>query len=431
MKRKILAGILTMTVLCMTMTGCGNKSQESMKETAENIQAEDTVKGTEEELPGGTVALTLWGAEEDQQMLAGMVESFKQEYAGKADFDITIAVQGESDCKDVVLGDVQNAADVFTFADDQLQAMAAAGAVWQIDNAEEVKKANLEEAVNAATVKDRLYAYPMTADNGYFMFYNKEYFTPEDVASLDAMLAVAAENGKKVAMDWSSGWYLYSFFGGTGMTLGLNDDGVTNYCDWNTTENAVKGTDVAQAMLDIAASPGFGNMNDAAFLAGAADGSVIAGVSGVWDATAIKAAWGENYGAVKLPTFTCAGEQIQMSSFTGYKMVGVSAYSKQKAWALKLADWITNEENQNIRFVQREQGPSNINAAASEEVAKAPAIQAVIAQSEFGSLQRVGNSYWTPLADFGAIMAAGNPDGTDLQELMDKLVAGITASIVQ
>ena len=43
-----------------------------------------------------------------------------------------------------------------------------------------------------------LYAYPATADNGHFMFSNKEYFTEEDVQTLDGMLAKAAEAGKSV-----------------------------------------------------------------------------------------------------------------------------------------------------------------------------------------------------------------------------------------
>lgn len=51
----------------------------------------------------------------------------------------------------------------------------------------------------------------MTADNGYFMYYNKDYFTEEDVKSLDKMLSVAQAAGKKVAMEFNSGWYLYSF----------------------------------------------------------------------------------------------------------------------------------------------------------------------------------------------------------------------------
>ena len=58
-------------------------------------------------------------------------------------------------------------------------------------------------------------------------------------------------------------------------------------------------------------------------------------------------------------------EGVQMASFTGYKMMGVNAYSKHKDWALKLADWFTNEENQMLRLEERDQGPSNKNAAAS------------------------------------------------------------------
>lgn len=53
-------------------------------------------------------------------------------------------------------------------------------------------------AAQAATVNGTLYAYPATADNGYFMFYNKEYFTEEDVKSLDTMMQIAADNGKKI-----------------------------------------------------------------------------------------------------------------------------------------------------------------------------------------------------------------------------------------
>ena len=54
-----------------------------------------------------------------------------------------------------------------------------------------------------------LYAYPLTADNGYFLYYNKAYFSEEDVQSLDRMLSAAAAAGRLVAMDWSSAWYVY------------------------------------------------------------------------------------------------------------------------------------------------------------------------------------------------------------------------------
>lgn len=379
---------------------------------------------------GGTVSLTVWAEEPNHEVLGKMIDSFKQEYAGQAEFDIQIAESADAQTKSNVLGDVHNAADVFFLVDDQLSSLAAGGALAKVPNADEIRAANAEGAVEAASIGDTLYAYPMTADNGFFLYYDKAYFTEEDVKSLDRILEVAAENEKKFSMEWDSGWYLYAFFGNTGLDFGINEDGVTNHCNWNTTEGDVTGADIVNAMLDIAASPGFLNLPDSEFIANVQDGTVIAGVSGVWNAMEVQEAWGSDYGAVKLPTYTCAGKQIQMSSFVGYKMAGANAYSEHVDWALKLADWFTNEQNQILRFQERNQGPSNINAAASDEVGKVPAIQAVIAQSEYGVLQRVGNNYWDPFTVFGENLAAGNPSGTDPQEIIDKLVAGITAGTV-
>ena len=181
----------------------------------------------------------------------------------------------------------------------------------------------------------------------------------------------------------------------------------------------------------MTSSPSFVEQSDGLFVEGAQSGEVIAGISGVWNAVAIKEAWGDDYGACKLPTYTCAGQQIQMSSFTGYKLMGVNAYSEHVEWAHKLADWITNEQNQTIRFEKRSQGPSNINAAASDAVSKVPAIAAVIEQSQYGTLQRVGNLYWNACTRFSDTIANGNPYNLPLQDIMDTLVAEITASTVQ
>ena len=52
-------------------------------------------------------------------------------------------------------------------------------------------------------------------------------------------------------------------------------------------------------------------------------------------------------------------------------------------------------------------------------------------QAQYGKLQRVGNSYWDAATEFGEKMAAGNPDNTDLQEIMDNFVAGITQSVAK
>ncbi|MCI8792502.1 MAG: extracellular solute-binding protein [Eubacterium sp.] len=373
----------------------------------------------------GTVDLVVWGGEEDEELMNQIIRSFEREYQGQADFNITFAVQGESNCKDKLIGGLEEGADVFTFADDQLNALAAAGALNPVENAARIREQSLSAAVSAASVGDDLYAYPLTADNGYFMYYNKKYFSEKDVRTLEKMLQIAAEHRKKLTMDWSSAWYVYSFFGNTGLKVGLNDDGITNYCTWNSRKGKVKGVDVAEAMLGIAKSSGFSNKTDTEFVEGVKDGSVIAGISGVWNAVAIKKAWGENMGAAKLPVYTCAGQKIQMASFSGCKLIGVNAYSKQYQWASRLAEWITNEENQALRFQERGQGPANIRASETSAVRDSPAINALLEQSEFSQLQRVGGKYWDPVADFAKNLAAGNPSGKSLQQQMDKMTEKI------
>ena len=374
-----------------------------------------------------SVSLTVWGAAEDEALLCQIFDSFQEQYRGEADFQITFHPESESHCADALLADLEQGADVFAFADDQLNTLVAAGALEPVENAEAVKKANLPEAVLAASVNDTLYALPLTADNGYFLYYNKQYFSEDDIKSFDQMLTIAAENEKKISMEWSSGWYVYSLFGNTGLTVGLNDDGITNYCTWNSTDGSIKGTDVARAMQDIAMHPGFTSVDDAGFLAGVKNGTIIAGVNGVWNSVALEQAWGRNFGAAKLPSYRCAGKQVQMASFSGYKLIGVNAYSKHREWAAKLAEWIANEENQKLRFQLRGQGPSNINAAASDEVQNSPAIAALLAQSEFSCLQRIGGNFWDPVTAFTANILAGNPSGKSLQEQLDTMVEGIIA----
>ncbi len=418
--RKRIVAVLLSVLMAGSLVGCNGEPFGGVDNAAKADNQES-----------GPVQLTVWAEEDNFEMLNGMIESFKEEYAGEAEFEITLAVQSDAGLRDVLLGDVHSGPDVFHFPDDQLNSLIAGGVLSAVPNADAVGAANTAGSVEAASLNGKLYAYPMTADNGYLLYYNKNYFTEEDVQTLDGILAVAERSEKKFSMELNSGWYMYAFFGGTGMEFGLNEDGVTNYCNWNTTEGEIKGTDVAESLVNMIDSPAFMSAPDGSFVTNIQEGTVIAGISGVWNAVSVKEVWGEDYGAVKLPTYTCAGKQLQMSSFTGYKMVGVNSYSDHLDWAHKFADWITNEENQTIRFVERNQGPSNINAAASDEVMKVPAIQAVIAQSEYGVLQRVGNNFWTPCTDFANVLLEGNTENVSLQELLDTLVEGITASTVK
>jgi arabinogalactan oligomer/maltooligosaccharide transport system substrate-binding protein len=94
-----------------------------------------------------------------------------------------------------------------------------------------------------------------------------------------------------------------------------------------------------------------------------------------------------------------------------------------------LAEYLTNEENQVARFEARGLGPANANAASSDAVQASPAIAALAAQAAYATPQRVGANYWSPANTLGSTLINGNPDGTDLQTLLDNAVDGITASV--
>ena len=110
-----------------------------------------------------TVHLTVWGAAEDEALLGQIIAGFEDEYSGQADFDITYTPQSEGHCTDALMADLENGADVFAFADDQLNTLVAAGALEPVNNPASVMESSLHEAVLAASVNDTLYALPLTA----------------------------------------------------------------------------------------------------------------------------------------------------------------------------------------------------------------------------------------------------------------------------
>lgn len=430
----------TLMVTTVSLTGCGSsdsngggssagtsggatsgtsEASSGSSEQTEQDPVQNLIKATTD-----TVKLTVWASEEDQDFTQGLLDSFKNKYSDVT-FDITLGAKSEADAKDSVLADVEAAPDVYAFADDQVNELVKGGALQEVANTYtyDVRGENLESSVEAATLDGKLYAYPMTADNGYFMYYDKSVFSESDVESLDQMISVAKDKGKKIGMMVSNAWYLYSFFKGAGLDVTLKDDG-SNDCTWN----AAGGTDVAQAIIDLGKTGVFVDVKEDADIAtGVKDGTFAAVVSGVWNGDAIEKSLKDNYAATKLPTFTCGGEQKQMASFAGFKMIGVNPHSKFVGWSMILAEFLTNAENQVARFAARGLGPANTEAANSAEVQASPAIAALAKQAGFAVPQRVGGNYWDPANTLGKTLISGNPKGTDIQKLLDNAVEGIVA----
>lgn len=432
MKKRLLSVLLAASMV-VGMVACGGSDDAANNNVADTQQ---TTNDTQSDVAGGdvnpidnlianttgTVSLTLWCSETDayQTVMKEVVEDFKATYPDVT-FDITLGSVSEADAKDRVLEDVEAAADVFVFADDQVADLVKAGALQEVATTftYDPNETNGAGSVEAAKVDGKMYAYPLTASNGYFLYYNSDYVTAEQAESWEGLLEAAEACGGKVGMDMGNGWYLYSFFAGAGCELSY--DGTVNTCDWN----SATGLAVAESVSKICANSNFIAIGNADATAQVASDSkaIVAFIDGTWDAGAFEAAYGEGYAATKLPTFDVNGTATQMGSYAGYKLVGVNAYSKNTGWAMLLAEFITSEASQTKIGIAVSEGPANTVAAQADELQKNPALAALGMQSAYADRQVVGDKFWASAASLGTILVEGTDD---LQKALDDAVAGIT-----
>ena len=133
--------------------------------------------------------IKIWVAENTVDFTKEQVEAFKAAHPEFAGMTVVVEPVGEGDAAGNMITDVEAGADIFGFAQDQLARLVAAGALEEVEpgNAEVVKAENDAGSVGAVTLGDTLYAYPMTSDNGYFLYYDKSIVT--DPSDLDAILS--------------------------------------------------------------------------------------------------------------------------------------------------------------------------------------------------------------------------------------------------
>ena len=437
--KKILAMFLALAMV-FAVAACSNSGGT---QTGGNTQTNNP-GNTQAPANGGSadpISMVLWGAEEDQTLLADLVEKFKAAYPDQT-FNITIGVESESTARDTVLTDVEAAADVYAFACDQLPTLVEAGAILELSQMEpalqsiagkslaDIAAANGEGATAAASYNGAQYAFPFASD-GFFMFYDPDYISEEQANDWITLLDAAQAAGKQVGMTLASGWYNACFFYGAGFITGLNADGSTAM-DWNgTSASGVSGVDVVKYMQTVAGHPAFLAVPDGGISPAITGGSLAAVISGTWDTSTVAKTFGDDYVARRLPTMTINGKTFDTRGVSSFKCIGVNPFSKNAGWAVILAEFLTNEASQVTRFEQREIPPTNIKAASSSAVRENKGVVGLVDAASVGVVQLVGGNYWDPTASFGEQIAQGTigSDDAAIQSALDLLVQGATAPI--
>lgn len=426
---------------------------DEMTSTLKDAMAEEASKND------GKIKLKMWCSGDDATFEKALIEEFKKYYADSR-YEISVQVlgsYGEDKSAAAIMEDPSVGADIFNFADDQLRALVQAGAIAQVSPLfmNNVKADNTDAAVQVCSIDGTPYCFPRTADNGYFMYYDKRIFNDEDIKSFDAMVAKAKENNTNIMMAVDNAWYNSGFFFTAGVTINLKD-GKTQEGTFDSPE----GLSGAKAIAHLceSADAGFkGSGDDSAVVNGFDNKTVAAAITGTWNGPAIKEKIGDkNLGAAKLPTVLMDGEQKQLCSFGGYKVEGVNASTKFPVSAQVLAYFLTCPESQLKRYygIQDESGQWMKNSkgvqlrrgfvptATSDAINKVEtaylkdaitaigsdeAAQAIEAQRPFSQPQsNAGGKYWTPVGGIGGeiLTAKGNLTDAELQEKLKKVVEG-------
>ena len=356
--------------------------------------------------------LTLWVAESTLLFTQAQVDAFIDTHPEYAAMTVCIEGVSEGDAADEMLYALEDGADLFCFAQDQLARLVSAGALSPLAPADaaRVSAANDAGSVNAVTFGGSLYAYPLTSDNGYFLYYDSSVVT--DPSTLEQILADCEAAGRTFYMDISSGWYQPAFFFGHGCELSFDYDEDGNLLGMNSSYASEGGLAALKDMIMLHKSPAFRNGSS---IYGAENVAAI--VDGTWDSDAAMTAFGSHYAAAKLPTVG----GVQMSGFGGFKMMGVKpqADADRLAACHALAAWLTSEDAQLARFEAFGWGPSNLNAQADEAVQLNPALSALAAQLAFCKPQGLyPGMYWSISSNLASEVLSGNLDSATDQELM-------------
>ena len=346
----------------------------------------------------GTYDITVWVADAIVDLTKQQIADFNSNNDLGITFNATVEAVGEGDAATKMTADVEAGGDIFCFPQDQFARLVQASALSKLGvaAADVVKTANSAGVVSAAMTGDELYAYPLTADNGYFMYYDKTVIPEADIDDLDKIVADCEAAGRYIAYQLEdNGWYLAGFFFGAGCKSTWESDSDGKFLSVDDTFNSDNGLVAAKAVNKLMSSVMYLNNSQAQSFDGNPAAAVV--ISGTWDSAVANGILGANLGVADLPNVTVDGTTFHIGSFNGCKLMGVKPQTDAKKGAAlhKLAQYLTDEAHQLERFNAVGWGPANIAAQGNDAVKSDAALSALIAQAAYSIPQgQIPGNWW-------------------------------------
>ena len=412
---------------CLLLASCNFKYTYTIKGLVLGGDAIDEIDDGIDD--AGTYNIKVWVDDKIVPLTQTQIQEFVSLSGGKYTINATVEPQSEGTAASSMLQDVQSGADIFVFAQDQLARLKVAGAVSKLTGGYDtfVRTNNSADSVKAASIKDNIYAYPITSDNGYFLYYDKTYISDADATNMTSILAKCKAAGKVLNFEGrSNGFYAASYFLAMGCESNWELDEVSGkFKSYQDNFNSDNGLIAAKGLKEIADTSVVASNSQASKL----NGTAAAVISGVWEyEVALNRIGPERLGCAKMPSFTVDGQTHQLSSFDGYKLMGVKPQvdAKKASVCRKLAKYLTGASCQTERFNKVSWGPTNNEASQREEVKSHPGLAALAEQHEFAKQQGQCPGAWFVALSTTAKAITANSTDPQIREVLQNYENGLS-----
>ena len=371
--------------------------------------------------------IEIWVPYDSYDMFENQIENFLAKHPEYVNIQIELEEIHSQEAGYLVTADLDSAPDIYCFEQNLLARLVKASALSAPTKeiADSVKANNDKGAVNASSIDGTLYAYPMTNDNGYYMYYDNSIITNPDsleqiIADVEAYNAANPDSPKWIRFALENAWYSASFFFATdedGNRL-CHSNWITdpdgNFISFDDNFNSDNGVIAMRGMMKLAQSSAYNSDADVY-----ADSAVW--ITGIWNAATAEEYFGENLAATDLPSFTVDGKSYHLGSYTGNKLIGVKPQSNpiKEEFLHKLAEYLVGEECQLQRYNEFLWNPSNLNVQASDALQANQAFAALSLQSNFGVPQGEIYSNWWYVAKSLGVDAKTATSIDDLRKALE------------
>jgi arabinogalactan oligomer/maltooligosaccharide transport system substrate-binding protein len=327
--------LLILLLLSFVLVGCGRQS---------------TTKDSED------LTLIIWEDNKNIELVTTLTDEFARFYAlnypnaPKLKFEF-IPHSEQSSVEDLTLhGPAGTGPDVFAFVHDTLSTAVSGGLIARNMFADKISATHTLEAAQAASLDGFMYGFPITSES-QILVYRKSKISSLQASSIEGILDSNQANAKLV-WDVFEGYYSFGMmtdallYGEDGETVTGLKETYLNFATPETIQNIEYLLANYKSNSNLIIPGSTSGTTDieglSMFQAGDVDAIIVAPY--FWSTA--KTLFNNDVAMAPVPSLN----GIDMRPMSGYKLYGVSKYSKNPAIAQQLADFMTSEWAQAIRL---------------------------------------------------------------------------------